>query len=469
MFLKNIANFISHYEYEGASDKTINVAKSAFLDFFGVAYRGFKEYSTHVAFLTINEIYASAEYNESLASIIGEDEIKQNMLSAAFVNAISAHSLDLDDGHRGAHIHLGTVVFPVALAISEAHNLSGKEFLEAVIIGYEIGILLGKLVSPIHRNNGFHTTGTIGTFVAAAVASKLLKLDEKAIINALGLAGTQAAGLLESDHSGSMGKVLHTGKAAYNGMLSAFLAKNGFTGAESIFDGKEGFLNAMVYTCDEDSDHLQKSLANVGNIDFSEIYFKIYPFCRHLHSAIDATRKLRTIFKNDYSRIKTIAVQTYGIAAEHNNYNPKTIEELKQSLPYAIAIGLVCDEVTIDTLHRLVKLGLFEENPEVSKIKTIKEMANKVAIYEDEKLENLYPEKRPANVIIKLDEKLRNGIFENMVVIPKGDLENPLDLDDLISKFKSLNPKYNIKKLSIIDKIEDYQMTEFVELLNGDD
>lgn len=469
MFLENIANFIYNYEYEQTSPQTINVAKSAFLDFFGVTYRGFKEYSTHVAFLTVNEIYASAEDNDSKASIIGEDEIKQNMLSAAFVNAISAHSLDLDDGHREAHIHLGAVVFPVALAISEAYNLSGKEFLEAVIVGYEIGILLGKLINPQHRNNGFHTTGTIGNFVSAAVASKLLKLDEKAIVNALGLAGTQAAGLLESDHSGSMGKALHTGKAAYNGMLSAFLAKNGFTGSSTIFDGKEGFLNSMVYREYKDSEMLQEALANVGNIDFSEIYFKMYPFCRHLHSSIDATRKLKSILGNEYAHIKSLAVQTYDIAAEHDNYNPKSIEELKQSLPYAIAIALVCDDLSIDTIFKLVKMGLFEDNPTVTKIKIIQELANKVIISKEEKFNKLYPSKRPANVVVKLDDNFRNGIFENFVMLPKGDLENPFELEELISKFKDLNPKYNINKISLIDNIENYQMTEFVELLNGDD
>lgn len=113
--------------------------------------------------------------------------------------------------------------------------------MEGVIVGYEVGILLGQLVNPKHRNKGFHTTGTIGTFIAGVVASKLLKLDEKQTLNALGLCGTQAAGLLESDHGGSMGKVLHVGKASYNGILSAFLARNGFTGSGTIFDGDEGF------------------------------------------------------------------------------------------------------------------------------------------------------------------------------------------------------------------------------------
>ncbi|MDO5848923.1 MAG: MmgE/PrpD family protein [Methanobrevibacter sp.] len=469
MFFKNIANFISNFDYNQASPETINVAKAAFIDYFGVAYRGFKENPSYFAFLTINEIYGEATYNDLTSSIIGEDKIKQNMLSAAFINGISAHSLDLDDGHRGAHLHLGAVVFSTALSISEAYNLSGKEFLEAVILGYEIGILLGKLVNPKHRNNGFHSTGTIGTFAAGAVAAKLLKLDEERITSALGLSGTQAAGLLESDHSGSMGKSLHVGKAAFNGMLSAFLAKNGFTGSSSIFDGEEGFLKTMVFNDSLDEYSLEDLLMNVGDVDFRDIYFKKYPFCRHLHSSIEAILKLRPIIDKEYGHIDSILVKTYDIAASHDNYNPKSLEELKQSLPYAVAIALACGNLSIDNIKLLIRYGLFDENSNVDIVKTIRNLANKVVISVDPKLNQLYPSKRPSNVVIRLDENFRNGVFQNLVIIPKGDLENPYELNDLITKFKELNPKYNINKLSIIDDIENYQMTEFMEILNGND
>ena len=225
MFLQDISKFISNYRYEQATVESINTVKAAFLDFFGVTYRGANEDSPAIAFNTINEIFNKNDNLNLQASIIGKSGKKTGLLNAAFLNGISAHVLELDDGHRQAQAHLGAVIFPTALAISEAYGLGGKEFFEAVIVGYEVGILLGKLVNPRHRDNGFHTTGTIGTFVSGAVASKLLKLDETQILNALGLCGTQAAGLLESDHAGSMGKVLHVGKANYNGILSAFLAR----------------------------------------------------------------------------------------------------------------------------------------------------------------------------------------------------------------------------------------------------
>ncbi|WP_296796428.1 MmgE/PrpD family protein [uncultured Methanobrevibacter sp.] len=468
MFLQDISKFISNYRYEQATVESINTVKAAFLDFFGVTYRGANENSPAIAFNTINEIFHDNGNSGLEASIIGKPGVKTDVLNAAFLNGISAHTLELDDGHRQAQAHLGAVIFPTALALSEAYGFGGKEFFEAVIVGYEVGILLGKMVNPRHRENGFHTTGTIGTFVSGAVASKLLKLDESQILNALGLCGTQAAGLLESDHAGSMGKVLHVGKANYNGMLSAFLARNGFTGAETIVEGSEGFLRAMVYNEDFNGENysFDSILEDVGVVKVRDIYFKKYPFCRHLHSSIDTALKLKASLGDEYVHIENVAVKTYDVAADHNNFNPKNLEELKQSLPYAVAITLVMGEVDIDSLDKLVEYGLFENYSTVDKVNTIKNLVDRMLILKDEKLNDLYPNKRPSNVIIKLDEEFRNGVFQNITFIPKGDFENPYELSELIDKFKSLNPNYNINNLVIIDELDNYSMTDVVGVLN---
>ena len=468
MFLHNISKFISNYRYEQATVESITTVKAAFLDFLGVTYRGSSEKASQIAFNTVGEIFSGNLDLKLKASVIGKSE-KTDILSAAFINAISAHVLELDDGHRGAQMHLGAVIFPTALAISESYDLSGKDFLEAVIVGYEVGILLGKLVNPEHRNNGFHTTGTIGTFVAGAVASKLLKLDENQILNALGLCGTQAAGLLESDHGGSMGKVLHAGKAVYNGIISAFMALNGFTGSGTIFEGNEGFLKTMVFQGEEysmDDYSFENALKDVGKVHVRDIYFKKYPFCRHLHSSIDTALKLKASIGDEYKHIENIAVKTYGIAAEHDNYNPKNLEELKQSLPYAVAISLVEGEVTIDDINNLIELGLLESYSTVDKINSIKNLAENMIILKDDQLDELYPNKRPSNIIIKLDKTFRNGVFQNITFIPKGDFENPLQFGELLDKFKSLNPAYDINKLTIIDSIEEYSMRNVVRKLN---
>ena len=465
MFLQNISKFISNYRYEQSTVASMTAVKAAFLDFFGVTYRGIEEEASNIALTTIDELFSGKIDLNFSASVIGKN-LKTDVLSAAFINGVAAHVLELDDGHRGAQLHLGSVIFPTALAISEAHDLTGREFLESVIVGYEVGILLGKLVNPDHRDNGFHTTGTIGTFVAGAVAAKLLKLDVDQILNTLGLCGTQAAGLLESDHGGSMGKVLHVGKAAYNGILSAYLARNGFTGSGTIFDGDEGFLRTMVLDKQEEFS-LEDALRNVGNVSVRDIYFKKYPFCRHLHSSIDTALKLKASIGDEYSHIQHILVETYEVAAQHDNYHPKNIEELKQSLPYAIAISLVVGEVSVDKINQLVEFGLLENYSTVDDVNAIKKIVNNMTIISDDELTKIYPSKRPSNIIIRLDEVFRNGTFQNSTLLPKGDFENPFQLKELIEKFKGLNPKYDVSNLTVIDSIEEYNMKYVVGKLNG--
>jgi len=468
MFLQNISKFISNYRYEQATAESITTVKAAFLDYFGVTYRGINEEAPKIACNTIEEIFHGNLNLNLNVSIIGTP-LKSDVLHAAFINGISSHVLELDDGHRGAQIHLGSVIFSTALAISESYNLTGKEFIEAVMVGYEVGILLGKIVNPEHRNKGFHTTGTIGTFIAGAVASKLLKLDESQILNALGLCGTQAAGLLESDHGGTMGKSLHVGKAAYNGIMSAFLARNGFTGSPTIFEGDEGFLKTMVVG-DEDYKKedfsFENALKNVGKVRVRDIYFKKYPFCRHLHSSIDTALKLKASIGDEYNHIQNVAVKTYSVAAEHNNFNPKNIEELRQSLPYAVAISLVVGEVSVDEVNQLIEFGLLDNYSTVDTVNSIKHIVNHMIIVKDDKLDELYPDKRPSNVIIKLDKSFRNGVFQNITFIPKGDFENPFQLRDLINKFKGLNPQYDINNLTVIDSLEEYTMKYVVRKLN---
>ncbi len=241
MITEELANFIVSLKYEDIPDSAIEKAKLCFLDFLGVSLRGSKEKSSLIAFEVFNP-YKNPNFQFN-STIIGHG--MGDALSAGFLNGISSHCLDLDDGHSLAQLHPGCTVIPAALSLAEERDKSGKEFLEAIVVGYEVAIALGKGINPSHRNHGFHSTGSIGSFAAAAASSKIMNLDFKETVNALGLAGTQAAGLLESDHAGTMGKHLHAGRAVQSGMISAILSQKGFTGAASIVEGNEGFLKAM--------------------------------------------------------------------------------------------------------------------------------------------------------------------------------------------------------------------------------
>lgn len=461
MIIREFSKFLINLNFEDIPKESIEKAKLCLLDYFSVCNRGLNEENSKILIKSLSEF---TNYDKSL-------------LNNGLIRGIASHSLDLDDGHRLGFLHPGTIVFSTALAIiqdeklKKEYNFSSKDFFESVIVGYEIAVVLGKLVNPTHRNQGFHSTGTIGTFISGAVASKLLKFDLDKTINCLALCGTQSAGLLESDHSGSMGKALHAGKAVHNGLLSAILAKNGFTGAETIIEGNEGFLKAMVSDFNINFDFKLFLNENLGKFHINEVYLKKYPFCRHIHSAIDSILYLRAqLLKSDeeldftLDLIDEIKVETYKIASEHNDYNPKSKPALKQSLPYAIAIYLVCGDCNLDKIDDLINKGLLDENIEV-----LTEIANKVKINMDSELEKLTPNKRSSRVIIKFSKDYALGFdlnedLEKTVYYPLGESENPLEWRDILDKFSNLNPNYDINKLEIIKNMEN---KDIYDVLNG--
>lgn len=451
MITSKFSEFIQFTSYDKLPENAVTKAKLCFTDFLGVAFKGSKTKSG-LAMKSITKVG-----NES--TVIGHG--KASALEAGLANGVFAHSLDLDDGHRQAQLHPGACVIPAALSLCESRNQSGEKFIESMVVGYQVAILMGMMVNPEHRSRGFHSTGTCGTLGAAAAAAKALDLNEIKIINALGLAGTQAAGLLESDHSGSMAKHLHAGKAAQSGILSAILAEKGFNGSETIIEGAEGFLKSMT-SIDPHEITADSLNFDMSKLRINEVYFKIYPVCRHLHSSIDA---LLFILNNNHVKseeIEKISVKTYKIAAEHNNYYPDTIEALRQSLPVSLALTILNNQQGLNNYLE------FDYKPQDQNLnKKIDDITQKIFIEYDKDLDILYPNKRPSEVTIKT----KKGIFEKSVDLAYGEPENPLNNSDIIGKFQNLNPKMNIRALQIIDNIDSYHdinqfMEELISILN---
>jgi len=270
----------------------------------------------------------------------------------------------------------------------------------------------------------------------------ILDLNGEETLNCLGLAGTQAAGLLESDHKGSMGKHLHAGRAAQSGILSALLAREGFTGADTILEGDEGFLNVMSSGYDIKD--------GLGHFHIRQVYMKKYPVCRHIHSTLDSASKILNSLKLksvDEAMVDEVIVRTYKVAAEHDNYEPENMEFLRQSLPVSLALFLLNGDLRLEHLKDF---------------KFARELAKKIRIETDRKLDSLYPEKRPSKVILKLkDENL-----EALTVLPSGEPENPLTRGNILKKFKMLNSEYDVKKLKILNEMESTPMDELMDELD---
>lgn len=450
MLSEKFSGFIQSVKYEKFPDDVIEKTKLCFIDFLGVTLRGSQTKSGQ-AIKNILKVNGDAE-GESTVIFNG----KASAMDAGLANGVFAHSLDLDDGHRQAHLHPGACVIPAALSVCEAQNKSGKELIESIVAGYQVAIILGIMVNPEHRRRGFHSTGTCGTFGAAAAASKAMDLDSAKTMNALGLAGTQASGLLETDHSGSMGKHLHTGKAVQSGILSALLANEDFGGSETIFEGDEGFFMSMAGINPNEIDK-KSSPIDMDKYKILEVYFKIYPFCRHLHSSVDALLHIKKQHDIKPQDIEQIFVKTYEIAAEHNHYHPTSKEALKQSLPVTMAVSLLNN---IRGLNSLVDFDYPTIDPILNQ--KIDEISKRIQIIPDKDLENQYPDYRPAKVTIKT----KKGLYEKKVDLPYGEPENPLKKSDIIWKFINLNPKTDLQVLKMIDQIESYQnINNFMENL----
>ncbi|MDR3063341.1 MAG: MmgE/PrpD family protein, partial [Methanobrevibacter sp.] len=314
----------------------------------------------------------------------------------------------------------------------------------------------------------------IGSFASAATSSKILNLNLNQTINSLALSGTITGGLLESDHKGTMGKSLHIANGITNGIKSSFLGKNGFTGTETIFDGDEGFLKSMsIEKYEKINTNEFKEFETLLKKEFekyhiNEVYIKKYPVCGHLHSSINSMLFLRKnlLKDNNFSletieNISKINVETYKIASQHNNYNPKNKEELRQSLAYSIAIGLLDGDLNINNLNTIRKT--IESSNISEKSNILEKILRVITIKESNDLEKLYPKSRPSKVSIefkngkKIEKFTQNRLFDS---------SNSLKKEDILNKFKSLNYKYNINKLNEIKNIEKYRINELMDIIN---
>lgn len=229
---RELAHYICQTKFSDLSQEVIDQTKMCILDWIGVTLAGARQKLAKVLTEVVKTWGGKPE-----CTIIGNG-MKTSCLNAALINGVISYLVKLDQASpHGSGVHPQSPMIPAALAVAEWKELGGKDFITAVVLGFEILVRVAMAVNPSHMGErGFHCTGTCGTFGSATAAGKLLKLSEEQIVHALGIAGTQAAGLTVSMEASS--RSLHTGKACHDGILAAMLAKKGFTGAEDIFEGK---------------------------------------------------------------------------------------------------------------------------------------------------------------------------------------------------------------------------------------
>jgi len=330
---------------------------------------------------------------------------KASPLMAALHNGCLGNVLEMDDVDKRAVLHAGPTIIPAALAMAEHVGASAKDFLDAIVIGYEATIRIGRAVGPGHYAF-WHNTATCGPFGAAAAACHLLEGSN--LVSALGLAGTQAAGLWQTRHEpDSMAKQLHAGHAAHAGVLAAILSKQGFQGPRSILEGEQGFFAAMCKGANPEDVLLNPE----GGWLLHETSLKPYPACRHAHPAIDAA--LQAELSDG-----PILIETYDDALKFcDRPDPKPGLQAKFSLQHAVALTLLGDAPELNDFS------------ETALLKTA-DLRQRISVKSTDEFSQVYPTHYGAAVTINGNRYVVKDAY--------GDPEYPMSDHDVLNKTFSL-------------------------------
>ena len=355
-------------------------------------------------------------------TIVGWGE-EASVAMAAFANGTAAHAFELDDVHEEAVNHPGAVVVPTALAVAEDRQASGRDFLEAVVIGYEAMARAGLAVGPAsHMLAGFHPTSMSGVFGAAAAAAHLSGLDADGLNHAFGIAASLASGTMEFASSGGMAKRIHAGRAAEGGIMAASLAAQGFEGALDGLAGRYGF--CRVFTDDPQPHLLTEGLGERWMID--EITVKPYAACSDVHAMIQATSELVAEHSVAAEQIDRITVHGPTKAAELNDMDgTRSVMAAQYSARFNIAAAVLSDPADPATYHpdRIAAPALAALQAKVT------------TTVPDPAFDATYAWKQGARVQIAL---AGGRVLERTVHGQKGSMHDPLTDEEIERKFQVL-------------------------------
>lgn len=410
-----LASHVAATRYEDFTPQVVHAFKRAFQDHLTCAIAG----SAMPVSRTLLDYFLETDATRA-ATVIGSGA-KLSAPNAAFVNGANTHGLDFDDGHTQASAHPSGAVFPAILAAAEGSGATPREVITAAVMGYDVMCRIAAAMHPASARRGWHNTAIAGVFGAAAAASKILGLDTQRTQHALGLAGSFAGGIREYLDEGAEIKRLHPGKAARDGLLCAEFAKRGITGPSKILEGRYGFFNTHA----GGQVKWERLMAGLGErFEIENAYFKPYPCCRHYHSVLDGILDLRGRHGFAAADVKLIEIGVYAVGANgHDHKHCDNLLDAQMSAPVAAALALVDGEVAA---HHFLPESL--ERPQVQRL--IEAATTRI----DEECERIYPGRRSGAVRIELAD---GRSFEQRVLDPLGEGENPMTDSDLKRKFSA--------------------------------
>lgn len=414
----SLAKNVVSTTFEDLTQAAVDATKKQIMDSFAVSIAG----SSAMSVAELLEIYqAWGGKKESTVWVFGD---KLPSVSAAQINATMLHARDFDDTHDAAVLHPSAVTVPTALAVAEmVENVSGKEFITAVALGVDLVSRLCLACTTDYIKGGWHFTPLHGSFSSAAIAGKLLGLNETTLVNAFGIAYHQTGGNLQCVDDGALTKRCGPGFSNRNGILSALMAQKGITGATNVLQGPRGLYH-QYHRSLYDPDLLTKNLGKV--FEGVNVSFKPYPCCRYNHAAIDATislAKRHNIKKDDVQKIVLhIGSTATGLLAEPLSIkqNPRNAVDTQFSLPWAVASTIVHGKVTLADITE-----------EATKDKEVISVSNKITTVLEKELctGGIEP------VIVDISTKDGNT-FSERVDTPYGAPTNTMSLDALAVKLR---------------------------------
>ncbi len=357
--------------------------------------------------------------------IVGFGDRSSAML-AALADGTLAHAMDFDDTHDPSLVHPSAAIVPAALAVGEMVGASGKELLVVLAAGSEISCRLGNVAPMAFHKRGLHPTGLLTGFGAAAVAGRLLGLEASKMQAAIGIHGSQAAGLLESFSDGTWVKTMHPGWAAFSGIAAVHLAANGFTGPATVFEGRRGLFAALA-GAPEGGLHFNRLTSELGQTwEFRRSSVKPYPCAQVIQPFVDlALAAYRHGLRHDHIRTITapIAEQYIGVVAEPRaeKLSPFTPTHARASLQYCIAAAL-----------QLGHCGPAAFTEEIIRDAAVLNLAGRVATPVE--IRPAAPGQLRARIMIETDDGRR---WKSEQEHHRGSAQNPISRADVEAKFEA--------------------------------
>jgi 2-methylcitrate dehydratase PrpD len=402
-----IARFVATHPSRGWSDAVDHEAHRTFMNWVGCAVGASRHESAQAALAAVRMLEPAAQ-----SSILGRAD-RVDMASAALVNGITSHTFDFDDTHLKTIIHPAGPVASALLAMAEVTGASGREVIDALVLGIDVACRMGNALYPDHYDRGWHITGSTGTLGAAAGCARLMRLDEQHTQWALGIAASQPVGMREQ--FGTMTKPFHPGAAARAGLTSALLAKHGFTASPRALEAPRGY--AQVVSTRYDWNELTDELGKRFEISFNT--YKPFACGIVIHPTIDAATQLRArgVKAEDVERVE---LRVHPLVLElTGKKEPRDGLEGKFSVYHGFAAGLIFG-----------RAGEPEYDDAIVTRNDLVQLRRKVVATVDTKIDEA-----AADVVAILRDGRREHVFVEHAI---GSLEKPMTDAMLEAKFQGL-------------------------------